>query len=52
MGMNFQANILPMAIAGFTTSIGFKVGKRLLRKPIGSINRNIIVPALGAGIKL
>jgi len=52
MGINFQANILPMAIAGFTTSIGFKVGKRLLRKPIGSINRNLLKPALGAGIKL
>jgi len=52
MGMNFQANILPMAIAGFTTSVGFKVGKRLLRKPISSINRNIIKPALGAGIRL
>jgi|TARA_R110002051_G_C8619937_1_gene483146 hypothetical protein len=52
MGMNFQANILPMAIAGFTTSIGFKVGRRLLRKPIGSINRSILKPALGAGIRL
>ncbi len=52
MGMNFQANLLPMAIAGFTTAVGFKVGKRLLRRPISSVNRNIIRPALGAGIKL
>ena len=52
MGMNFQGNLLPMAIAGFTTSIGFKVGKRLLRGPISSVNRNIIKPALGAGIRL
>ena len=52
MGMNFQNNILPMAIAGFTTAIGFKVGKRLLRKPISSVNRNIIRPALGVGIRL
>lgn len=52
MGMNFQANILPMAIAGFTTAIGFRVGKRLLRGPISSVNRNIIKPALGAGIRL
>ena len=52
MGMNFQNNLLPMAIAGFTTAIGFKVGKRLLRGPISSVNRNIIKPALGAGIRL
>jgi len=52
MGINFQNNILPMAIAGFTTSVGFKVGKRLLRKPISSINRSILKPALGAGIRL
>jgi len=52
MAANFQANLLPMAIAGFTTSIGFRVGKRLLRMPISSVNRNIIKPALGAGIRL
>lgn len=52
MAANFQANLLPMAIAGFTTSIGFRVGKRLLRMPISSVNRNILKPALGAGIRL
>jgi len=52
MGLNFRSNLLPMAIAGFTTSVAFKVGKRLLRKPISSVNRNIVKPALGAGIRL
>ena len=52
MAANFQANLLPMAIAGFTTSIGFRIGKRLLRAPISSVNRNILKPALGAGIRL
>lgn len=52
MAANFQANLLPMAIAGFTTSIGFRVGKRMLRMPISSVNRNIIKPVLGAGIRL
>lgn len=52
MATNFQSNLLPMALAGFTTSISFRVGKRLLRKPISNINRNIIRPALGAGIRL
>jgi len=52
MSANFQANLLPMALAGFTTSISFRVGKRLLRGPISNINRNILKPALGAGIRL
>jgi len=52
MSSNFQSNLLPMALAGFTTSISFRVGKRLLRRPISNINRNIMKPALGAGIKL
>lgn len=32
-------------------SIGFKLGKRLMRAPIANINRNIFKP-LGVGIKL
>jgi hypothetical protein len=52
MTQNFQANILPMALAAFGISISFRVGKRLLRKPISSVNRNLIKPALGAGIRL
>lgn len=52
MSANFQNNLAPMAIAAFTTSITFRVGKRLLRKPIANINRNIMKPALGAGIRL
>lgn len=52
MTNNFQANILPMALAAFGISVSFRVGKRLLRKPISSVNRNLIAPALGAGIRL
>jgi len=52
MSSNFQRNLLPMALAGFTTSISFRVGKRLLRKPLRTINSAIIKPALGAGIRL
>ncbi len=52
MGANFQNNLLPMALASFGTSISFRIGKRLLRKPISNINRNIMKPALGAGIRL
>ncbi|MCK5641468.1 MAG: hypothetical protein KAJ19_11750 [Gammaproteobacteria bacterium] len=52
MANNFQSNLAPMAIAAFTTSFTFRIGKRLLRRPIANINRNIMKPALGAGIKL
>jgi len=52
MSANFQSNLAPMAIAAFTTSMTFRIGKRLLRRPINNINRNIMKPALGAGIKL
>ena len=52
MAMNFQKNLLPMSLAAFTTSITFRIGKRVLRRPIANINRNIMKPALGAGIKL
>jgi len=52
MATNFQKNILPMSLAALTTSFTFRIGKRLLRRPIANINRNIVTPALGAGIRL
>jgi hypothetical protein len=52
MANNFQSNLVPMAFAAFGTSFTFRIGKRLLRRPISNINRNIMKPALGAGIKL
>ena len=52
MAANFNTNLAAMAIASFTTSMTFRIGKRLLRRPIANINRNIMKPALGAGIKL
>jgi len=52
MTNNFQANILPMALAAFGISITFRVGRRLLRRPLASVNRNLIVPALGKGIRM
>jgi len=52
MGDNFQANLLPMALAAFTTSVGFSVGRKLLRKPLSSVTRNIIHPVLGKGVRM
>ena len=52
MTANFQANIIPMAIAGFSTSVAFRVGKRLLRKPISMVSRDLIKPVFGPGVRL
>lgn len=52
MTSNFQANIIPMAIAGFSTSVAFRVGKRLLRKPISMVTRDLIKPVFGPGVRL
>tara|TARA_R100000655_G_scaffold85205_1_gene124850 strand:+ start:257 stop:685 length:429 start_codon:yes stop_codon:yes gene_type:complete len=52
MTKNLQSNLVPMAVASLVTGISFRFGKRLLRRPISNINRNIMKPLLGAGIKL
>ena len=52
MTKNLQSNLVPMAVASLVTGISFRFGKSLLRRPISNINRNIMKPLLGAGIKL
>ena len=49
---NFRSNLLPMSLAAFTTSISFRIGRRMLRRPLASVNRNLVKPVLGAGIRL
>ena len=53
MGMqtNFMANYQNMAVQAIGIGVGFKVAKKLLRRPISNVNRNIMKP-LGIGIKL
>jgi len=48
--INVQSNIVPMMLSSAATSISFRLGKRLLRKPLNSVNRSMKM-ALGAGIK-
>ena len=52
LSANLQKSLIPMAVASLATSVGFRFGKRLLRRPIGTINRSIMKPLLGAGVKL
>jgi len=49
---NFKSNLLPMSLAAFTTSISFRIGRRMLRRPLASVNKNIVKPVLGSGIRL
>lgn len=48
---NFASNYQAMAIQSLLTSVSFRFGKRLLRRPISNVNRNIMKP-LGIGVKL
>jgi len=49
---NLQSSLVPMAIQSMLVSVGFRLGKRLLSRPIGNINRNIMTPLLGKTIKV
>ena len=51
MQQNFANNYQSMAIQAATIGISFRLGRKLLRRPISSVNRNIMKP-LGIGIKL
>jgi|TARA_Y100000033_G_C2757011_1_gene116977 hypothetical protein len=51
MQSNFASNYQAMAIQSLVTSFSFRFGKKLLRRPISNVNRNIMKP-LGVGIKL
>ena len=52
MTQNFAGNIIPMAGAMFGTHLTFTVGKRILRKPINKINRTLVYPLLGKGVRV
>jgi len=47
-----RANALGMAMQAATVSVSMRLFKRLLRRPISNIQRNLIKPALGAGVRL
>jgi len=51
MQTNAMNNWQSMIVHSAGINIGFRLGKRLLRRPISSVNRQIFKP-LGAGFKL
>jgi len=48
---NFMNNYQDMAVQSIGIGLSFRLGKRLLRRPIANVNRNIFRP-LGAGFKI
>ncbi len=51
MQSNFMSNYQSMAVQAVTINLAFKLGRRLLRKPINTVNRELIKP-LGIGVAL
>ena len=47
-----RANMVPMIFSAATVNIGMRLFKRALRRPLANVNRNIVKPLLGAGIRL
>jgi len=51
MSSNFMANYQAMAVSAIGIGITFKFAKKLLRKPIANVNRNLLKP-IGIGVRL
>ena len=51
MQTNFSNNWKNMAVASFVTGLTFKFGRRLMRRPINNINRNIM-KNIGLGVRI
>jgi len=51
MSANFMANYQAMAVSSIGIALTFKFAKKLLRKPISNVNRNMMKP-LGIGVRL
>jgi hypothetical protein len=47
-----MANAPAMAIQSIALGAGFRIMKRLLRAPLNNVNRNIVKPVLGAGVRI
>ena len=51
MQANFMANYQAMAVSAIGIGLTMKFAKKLLRKPISNVNRNIMSP-LGIGVRI
>ena len=46
---NARNNLLPMAFQSIALGFSFRFAKRMLRKPIANVNKNIMAPIFGKG---
>jgi len=51
-GQRAMMNAPMMAIQSIALGAGFRIMKRLLRQPLNNVNRNIVKPVLGAGVRI
>ena len=47
-----RANALSMAFQAATVSVSMRLFKRLLRRPLANVQRNLIKPLIGPGVRL
>ncbi len=47
---NARSNLIPMAMASIATGVSFRIAKSVLRRPLSSVQRNLINPILGKGL--
>jgi len=47
-----RANAINMAMQAATISVSLRVFKRLLRRPLANIQRNLVKPLIGPGVRL
>lgn len=52
MAQRGSQNFSKIVIQSFMTGIAFRFGRRIMRRQLSSISRNLIKPALGAGVRL
>ncbi len=49
---NAQENAMTIVAQTFVTGLAFRVGRKLMRKQLGVINRQLVKPILGPGISV
>ncbi len=47
---NGRQNLVPMMMASIATGVSFRIAKSVLRRPLSSVQRNLINPILGKGL--
>lgn len=49
---NLSSNLPDMLIKSLTLGVTERLFKQIMRRPLGNVNRNLVKPLLGVGVKL